>query len=225
MPDMSFNDFLGKISGETQDKPRRRLREDSEPEAKKERKPEPEMKKEKKPEPEKRKEVSKTNKNDDIVVKAMDYSTRFMKVIYENFSDEKDRRVVLHSIRSAIDFALGDYSQPVQNSEPRVEKKQLVAQETTNENIEIKMNDLSGQEVSIQQQPPIDEENIYKQELNLGLKVGNDGKQEVDLSRVSQKDIYEMRVLAGVDPNQKKREEKSQTLNESQIAEIENGER
>lgn len=229
MPDMSFGDFLGKMSGET-NRPKTKKKPLREEKAKKE---EPKTQKEEprreKPEEEREKTMPKTNKKDDIIVKAMDYSTKFMKVIYENFSDEKDRTIVLKSIRSAIDLAIGDsttsYNQNTntQFQSPPSPQKPEKAEQATNENIEIKMNDLSGQAIDIQQQQPHNEEDIYRQELNIGLKVGNDGKQEVDLSRLSANDMHEMRVLAGVDPEQKAREQKSGMINEAEIEEIERG--
>lgn len=252
MPDMSFGDFLNRMTGETSSekpkKPRPPKREYiNEGERPKKKRPLREEEEDKEEKPKKKKEEPKQKENnmpqnsssgDDIVVKALDYSTRFLKVIYDNFKNEKDRQVVLQSIRSAIDLALGGHSVNAQSitqqnasQPPQQPKKTKPEQQSqaTNENIEVKMNDLSGQEVDINpqqyysQQAEEVQDGSYRKGLNLGLRVNNDGKQEVDLSNVSQHDIHEMRILAGVDPEQKKKEQKQQGFGAGDIESIERG--
>lgn len=227
MPDMNFGDFLDKMSGKRverpkstrSERPRRIVEEES-----KEQKPQKPKEKEERPKKEEKPENTKKERedimpkenntsDDDIVIKALDYSRRFIKVIYDNFKKQEDRRVVLQSIRTAIDLALGDggYSQPninSNNTQPRQtnsniakEEEKHVQQSSQDEGVELHMNDLSGQQVSISPQQPhaMDESGGYDRNLSLGLKVNNDGKKEADLSRVSQKEINEMRILAGIE--------------------------
>lgn len=232
MGEISFGDFLNKMSGETSPKKKPQKTEHKKPRRKviteQEENPKQEPKQE---QPMKPKEAS--SQSDDIVVKALDYSTRFLKIIYQNFKNEAERKVVLQSIRSAIDLALRD--QPVdstsiaQNQKSPVQSKSQPksTQQKTDENIELHMNDLSGQQVEIEQQQPHPEPSdpsAYNRNLNLGLKVTNEGKQEVDLSRVSSQDMREMMVLAGVDEDQKKKEKQQSPMTEEQIQEIESGE-
>lgn len=247
MPDMSFGDFLNKMVGETDSNGPKKKRPQPQTENQRPKKKKPLYEEEENnEEPKKKKEEPKKKENsmpqnssssDDIVVKALDYSTRFLKVIYDNFKNEKDRQVVLQSIRSAIDLALGGQSVTAQNissqnastQQPKRQSKPEQQTQSTNENVEVHMNDLSGQEVDInpkqyyQQQTQEVQDGSYRKGLNLGLKVRNDGKQEVDLSNVSQHDIHEMRVLAGVDPEQKKREQKQQGFGAGDIENIERG--
>lgn len=231
MATMEFGDFLDKMTGNYTEKKKKTQTESKKTKRPKGHQTTKEFETKRKPINEKKeKEISMPKNNDstsdDIVVKALDYSTRFLKIIYQNFKDEKERKIVLQSIKATIDLALGGQGTTPQNiakqvqaqPQPQPQQKQPTNQ---NENIELHMNDLSGQEVDIK---PQDSGSGYNRNLNLGLKVGNDGKQEVDLSRVSQKEMHEMMVLAGVDENQKKKEKAKQPLNEEQIKELENGE-
>lgn len=245
MPDMSFGDFLNKMVGETDSNRPKKRRPQPQTESQKPRKKKPLYEEEEDKEPEKKEEPKKPKKensmpqnsssSDDIVVKALDYSTRFLKVIYDNFKNEKDRQIVLQSIRSAIDLALGGQSVNAQNisqntsTQPRKHSKPEQQSQATNENVEVHMNDLSGQQVDInpkqyyQNQAQEVQDGSHRKDLNLGLRVNNDGKQEVDLSNVSPHDMHEMRVLAGVDPEQKKREQKQKGLVSGDIESIERG--
>src|SRR6056297_3192726 len=114
MPEISFGDFLNRMTGETDsyDKPKKKRpqpqNENQKPKKKRPLHEEEENKEEKpkkKEEPKKKENSMPQNSSsgDHIVVKALDYSTRFLKVIYDNFKNEHDRQVVLQSIRSAID--------------------------------------------------------------------------------------------------------------------------
>lgn len=216
MPEMNFGDFLDKMSGKRpQSKPQKPRRIVEEETSKKQKREEPKEKpqnKEPEREPKREEETmakENTSSDDDIVIKALDYSKRFIKVIYDNFKNKNDRRIVLQSIRTAIDLALGDnqvqYSQqPVRKTNTNVAKQDSVNTEkaTKDENIDIHMNDLSGQQFDASQQQYFDESEGYNRNLNLDVRVGSDGKREVDLSKVSQKEMNEMRVLAGIGENQ-----------------------
>lgn len=196
MPERTFSEFLNKMSGMHYEQP------------KSESKPKNRKKKVIKEEevedtmPQKSEKPKKTEKNDDVVVKALDYATKFVKVIYDNFTDPNERETVLRSVKNAIELALNErpYSQsstPFPSpppSQPAPKTQSETKKETTNEQVELHMNDLTGQPVSIQPQ----QSEGYDRKLNLGLKVGTNGKQEVDLSSISQKDINEMKMLAGV---------------------------
>ena len=222
MPEMNFGDFLDKMSGkknykqpQSVKKPRRIVEEEEKEEEEPKQKAQKPKQNTEKPKKEKEEEImakDKTSSDDDIVIKALDYSKRFIKVIYDNFKSPSDRRVVLQSIRTAIDLALGDnQARTVQQSQPRKtntninkEEEKQVQQASQDEGIEIHMNDLSGQEFNMTPQAPqsLDESEGYNRNLNLDLRVNADGKREADLSRVSQKEMNEMRILAGIEQSQ-----------------------
>lgn len=131
--------------------------------------------------------------NEDFLEEALDYANVVVKTVRKGFDTAKQRRKVFESIRSAIDIYLGDYS-PKQYSHQQ-------AQPNTSQPTEIHMKDFTNQPVDIQPQKP---HGIMENKLNIGVKVGHDGKQQADLSGLTQEDYQSLRVLSGIEEAPKK---------------------
>lgn len=182
--------------------------------------------------------------NEEFMDRAYDYAQGVIKVVRNNFKTTEERVVMLESLRKAVHYYLEsvgatpkDYRSQVNeniqvenqdssmfsntpmmsesewNSMPNVSNDQV-------SHTGVKMNDLSGQEVKLNNKPPSTGD--YSPRLNLGIKIAPDGKQEADLSGVSSQDINEMRVLAGmVGPEAEKREQELRAAKEAAKREME----
>jgi len=137
--------------------------------------------------------------------RAYDYSQSVIKLVRDNFKSVEERTLMFESLINAINYYMGRSSTTVvNNSVASVQESSPMfgSAPVINENEWQKMGspmdstgmrDLTGQTVT--QPAPTGN---YKTSLNLGLKIGADGKQEADLSGITATDINEMKILAGM---------------------------
>jgi len=157
--------------------------------------------------------------NLDIMEKSLEYTRSVIKVIKENFS-AKEQKMILETLRNTINMSLGEsqpqayqesyspparqqYSQPTVTVQPRILKNENASpmlQGTVMS--EEEWNRMGEGEEQAYTPPPQSKRSApakpYNRELNLGLKMGANGKPEVDLSNVTTQDINEMKLLAGI---------------------------
>jgi hypothetical protein len=124
--------------------------------------------------------------NEEFIEDALDYANVIIKTVRKNFETSPQRKKILESIRSAINIYLGDQGSinPIVPIQTNISKPQ-----------EIKINDLTGQQVNIQN----NKEDFLSNDLNIGVKVNSEGKKEADLSQLTSEDIHSLRVLSGVE--------------------------
>lgn len=147
-----------------------------------------------------------------LVERAFDYARIFMKTIRENFSDKHQRRVILETVGNAINMSLGSNQQPVveqrQSQQEQPKKPQMMSEKDWNnipnvqadENVQIRMNDFSNQPApQVQYQTSEESGSGYNRNVKLGLKMGKNGQPEVDTSQMTNEDVADMRVLAGIE--------------------------
>lgn len=172
---------------------------------------------------------NKSKIDEEFMDKAYDYAQGIIKVVRNNFKSTEERIVMLREIQKAAAFYLQSVGvqqnsqsfetpiPPTSNdmfaTEARMSESEWDSMpKIQNEQVShtgVKMNDLTGSEVNIK---PVQPTGDYSPNLNLGIKIGPDGKQEADLSGVTQTDINEMRILAGMigpEAEQRAREEKA----------------
>ena len=128
--------------------------------------------------------------------RGLNYASAFIKSIRKNFESKEERNIILESVRAAIDLYLGKSPSPVQVSNysariPKLNETKI----PTGEAIDYKINDLTDREVNVQQ--PLNEEN-YSRSLDLKMTTLPNGSKTVDISGISQQEIDEIRVLAGI---------------------------
>lgn len=153
--------------------------------------------------------------NLDIMEKSLEYTRSVIKVIKENFS-VKEQKMILETLRNTINMSLGEtqtyqesYSPPIRQQysqpdpQPRILKNENASPMLQGAVMsEEEWNRMGEGEEPVYAPPPQPRKNVpakpYNRELNLGLKMGSNGKPEVDLSNVSSQDINEMKLLAGI---------------------------
>lgn len=215
--DMEFTNFLNKMGNETSGRSRltdEKLSRRPEPieeysEPKQKRRPEPEYvepRQKRRPEPVEEYsepvEEPKTIINEEFLDKAYDYAQGVIKVIRNNFKTAEEKVVMLESLQKAINYYLNNMGvQTPVIAAPKARQDVITEQEWNRMPVtsyeastgNLRMNDLTGQEVKINPTT-----SAYNPSLNLGIKITPDGKQEVDLSKVTANDINEMKMLAGM---------------------------
>lgn len=223
--EMDFSDFLSKMGEETN---RRKRRHEPTPEPvqeyrtpKKERRPAPEPIIEERIDddftiPEET-QMPQSRIDEEFMDKAYDYAQGVIKVIRQNFKSTEERVAMLESLNHAIGYYL--QSVGAQPFAPIMRESKSKSQHdagiwggatmsesewdnmprTSSERVPgaIGMNDLTGSSVDIQRET-ISATGDYRPDLKLGIKIAPDGKQEADLSAVTQTDINEMLVLSGM---------------------------
>lgn len=202
-----FYSFLNKMDNETNDGKKKTVK----PEIKEHKEPP-----KKKPEPQNIQEEvklqtqSKEDLREEYVEKGLNYATVFIKSIRKNFKDKEERQIVLESVRTAINLYLGENIKPTY--QPPIQERV----QTSITPVTISEKDwerLSGEELqgnipsgvtsnptlpikSMTTQKPLNEG--YNRKLNIDCKLGPNGKPEVDLSTMTDKDVYDIKVLAGL---------------------------
>jgi len=210
--DMGFANFLNKMGNETSEKVKKSkpVEERKEPI---EEYSEPKQKRrlnEEYSEPKQRREIveeysePKSVINEEFLDKAYDYAQGVIKVVRNNFKTSEEKIVMLESLQKAISYYLNNMGiqTPVISQTRNTKQQEVMTEEEWNRTPatsyeastgNLKMNDLTGQEVKINQT-----NSVYNPRLNLGIKMTPDGKQEVDLSGITTTDMNEMRLLAGM---------------------------
>jgi hypothetical protein len=147
--------------------------------------------------------------NEEFMDKVYDYAQSVIKVAKNNFQKEQ-RRVVLESIVRNINTYLADFygapasAAPVRHHQPAAASSPMFNTNTTMS--ESEWNSMptvfEGDSAPAPARRPSMTERIggtdYSTSLNLGVKVNHNGEREVDISQVSEKEILEMKVLAGL---------------------------
>ena len=131
-----------------------------------------------------------------IVERAFDYARIFMKTIRENFSDKHQRRIILETVRNAINMSLGSQPEQIVSEQRQEPQKQKPQDWPDADDTPIRMNDFSDQPAPVQNKMVNEED--YTRNLNLGLKMGPNGQPEVDVSKITNEDINDIKVLAGI---------------------------
>jgi hypothetical protein len=216
---IDFSDFLERMGNETNGPKVVREEKKSEPiiEPRIESRPEPKAKSTVREVQEIPDEVPETHQdiiNEEFMDKAYDYANGVIKVIRTNFKN-KEKIIMLESLQKAISLYLNNInpssninsnnisssnntvSRPQQQpsflsttmTEDEWNKIPVVQNETTGVST-VKLNDLTGTEVKLNQD--------YNKSLDLGVKLNEHGLFEADLSNITNKDIAEMKVLSGM---------------------------
>jgi hypothetical protein len=147
--------------------------------------------------------------------KAYDYAQGVVKVIRNNFKDKEERIVMLESVYKAVVRYLDDIGSPIVESTSTYTPRSVSNGSTASDSISApsapvidRFNPdptiLEGQEVVLSRPTPmkLHEGDTYDPTLKLGIKVNAQGQQEVDLSRITNKDLHDMRTLMGIGTEQ-----------------------
>lgn len=155
---------------------------------------------------EKSKEII-VERDDDIVERSLEYAATFSKIVKKNFPNKADRSVVLESVRNAINLILGNNSTVTATS---VVDSPIVDRSVTKKNTPITENSQEEDpyEVLKRAQTSNLPENFNPNiatENDLNIKISHDesGKVEVNLSEMTDADIYSLRVLSGIESTPK----------------------
>jgi len=136
--------------------------------------------------------------DEEFIEKALDYAKIVMKTVRQSFSSEEERIKIYESIRSAIDLFLGEEQKSVRiNTSTRKYVGETVSSGTMSEEEWNNMPIVQDGQTFV---PPPRSSNIgeYKRDLQIPLKEGRDGKAEVDLNSIPQKDKDDLKVLMGI---------------------------
>jgi hypothetical protein len=146
--------------------------------------------------------------------KAYDYAQGVIKVIRNNFNTKEERIVMLESVYKAIIRYLDDIGSPIVESAPTY-VPQLTPRAPTAatpataaatpafDRFNPDPTQFEGQEVQLQRPAPMRlHEGDYNPSLNLGVKVNANGQTEADLSKITNKDLQDMKVLMGIGQEQ-----------------------
>lgn len=198
--ELGLNDFLSQLGNETISRIERENKSKGikkTPIVKEEKRVEMPTQRREKPEPKPEPQIEERHEelNEDFIEEALDYANVIVKTVRKGFDTVEQRRKVFESIRSAIDVYLGDYQYNKPQSYTPTQKS---TSQSTNE---IHMKDFTNQPVDIKPQRP---QGIMENKLNIGVKVGHDGKQQADLSGLTQEDYQSLRVLSGIEEIPKK---------------------
>jgi hypothetical protein len=199
MGNTDFFSFLDKMENETHPKKQKKPIVESQPKPKP--KPQPKV------EEPKREHVSE-NLREEFIEKGLDYASAFMKSIRKNFDNKEQRHIILESVRNAINLYLKDSpvfsTAPIQESRPK--PIQQISEKDWNRmngnELQGMIHDVSATGPTSPPNPvitptrPLNED--YNRKINLDIKLNANGQPEVDLSNMTEKDVYDIKKLAGI---------------------------
>ena len=171
-------------------------------------------------------EQEEMNEENDIVEKSLDYAKSVLKVVRENFKG-KDQRIMFETLRNTLNMYLNESSPaPSVQYIPQTTTQSSMPAQSTNEAVspmlkgstmtEEEWNRLDannidaadiynqGKQIPVEQLSPktsnINESKsrAYSKELPLAVRVNANGKPEVDLSKITSRDMDDMKVLMGL---------------------------
>ena len=171
-------------------------------------------------------EQEEMNEENDIIEKSLDYAKSVLKVVRENFKG-KDQRIMFETLRNTLNMYLNESSPaPSVQYIPQTTTQSSMPAQSTNEAVspmlkgstmtEEEWNRLDannidaadiynqGKQIPVEQLSPktsnINESKsrAYSKELPLAVRVNANGKPEVDLSKITSRDMDDMKVLMGL---------------------------
>lgn len=145
--------------------------------------------------PQAQKPIVEDNDEDDIVERAFDYAATFSKIVKKNFPDRGDRRVVLESVRSAINLMLGDTSSVERPQNARENQIEVQAAEQ----VEGDPYELLRQAQTSRLPENFNPNAKVEGDLNIKGVLNERGETEVDLSQMTSEDMRALRVLSGIE--------------------------
>ena len=177
-------------------------------------------------EEEQEEEREEMNEENDIIEKSLDYAKSVLKVVRENFRG-KDQRIMFETLRNTLNMYLNESSpapsvqyipqtttqssMPVQSTNEAVSPMLKGSTMTEEEWNRLDANNIDaadiynqGKQIPVEQLSPktsnINESKsrAYSKELPLAVRVNANGKPEVDLSKITSRDMDDMKVLMGL---------------------------
>lgn len=171
-------------------------------------------------------EQEEMNEENDIIEKSLDYAKSVLKVVRENFKG-KDQRIMFETLRNTLNMYLNESSSapsvqyipqtttqssmPVQSTNEAVSPMLKGSTMTEEEWNRLDANNIDaadiynqGKQIPVEQLSPktsnINESKsrTYSKELPLAVRVNANGKPEVDLSKITSRDMDDMKVLMGL---------------------------
>lgn len=170
-------------------------------------------------------EQEEMNEENDIIEKSLDYAKSVLKVVRENFKG-KDQRIMFETLRNTLNMYLNESSPqpsfqqyvpqaapqaPVQSvnetASPMLKGSTMTEEEWNRldaNNIDAADIYNQGKQIPVEQLSPktsnINESKsrAYSKELPLAVRVNANGKPEVDLSKITSRDMDDMKVLMGL---------------------------
>lgn len=171
-------------------------------------------------------EQEEMNEENDIIEKSLDYAKSVLKVVRENFKG-KDQRIMFETLRNTLNMYLNESSpapsvqyipqtttqssMPVQSTNEAVSPMLKGSTMTEEEWNRLDANNIDaadiynqGKQIPVEQLSPktsnINESKsrTYSKELPLAVRVNANGKPEVDLSKITSRDMDDMKVLMGL---------------------------
>lgn len=171
-------------------------------------------------------EQEEMNEENDIIEKSLDYAKSVLKVVRENFKG-KDQRIMFETLRNTLNMYLNESSpapsvqyipqtttqssMPVQSTNEAVSPMLKGSTMTEEEWNRLDANNIDaadiynqGKQIPVEQLSPktsnINESKsrAYSKELPLAVRVNANGKPEVDLSKITSRDMDDMKVLMGL---------------------------
>lgn len=218
MSGMGINDFLDKLGHDTIsqiNKERKKyLKNSPEREIQKEEKeiemPKPQKRREKDPEPIQEEQDTAERLDEEFIEKAIDYADIVVKTVRKSFNSVAERKKVFESIQSAIDVYLGAYGQTRQSKKQSLSpsffdtSSQPTMKESDWNNMpqnsqapvqgNVKMNDLTGQQITYDRS----KSQGMSDKLNIKVHTDATGKKHADLSSLTEGDVSDLQVLAGI---------------------------
>jgi hypothetical protein len=147
--------------------------------------------------------------SEDFIEKALDYAKIIVKTVRKTFESEDERKKVFEAIRNTVNLFLEE-EKPKQYFAPTVigGSKNTAGGISSPPNFtetmsEEEWNKMPDVQESVEQDIPFNPQvqttkTGYKRDLPIALREGRDGKKEVDLSKISEQDINDIKVLAGI---------------------------
>jgi len=139
---------------------------------------------------------------DDIVDKAFEYAATFSKIVKKNFPDKSNRKVVLESVRAAINLMLGE-------SVDSVKTASNVRNTVPQKPIEVKAADIDDdnedpyevmRRAQISRLPENFTTDNASSDLHIKSFTNSNGETEIDLSHMTNEDMQALRILSGIAP-------------------------
>lgn len=190
----NFDNFLKKMMGDTEPQKINEGKVRTEGSKPKAETPRPATK----PQPQKvqRQESINEDNEDEIVERAFEYAATFSKIVRKNFPNKSDRKIVLESVRNAINMMLGESTgsvatvsnsrQPMITSNDQVEESESDPYEILKQAQMSRLPDNFNPNVSV------------KGDLNIKGKMNEKGETEVDLSEMTAEDMQALKMLSGI---------------------------
>jgi len=172
-------------------------------------------------EEEQEEEREEMNEENDIIEKSLDYAKSVLKVVRENFRG-KDQRIMFETLRNTLNMYLNEssptpsFQQYVPQAAPqatnetaspmlrgstmteeewnRLDANNIDAADIYNQGKQIPVEQLSPKTSNINES----KSRAYSKELPLAVRVNANGKPEVDLSKITSRDMDDMKVLMGL---------------------------